>query len=443
MTTEKNGSKPKELSQAQAKGYARDILESISGGSGWDSVTEKFRLLSAGNRKAVLEAVLADVRRSPVKADPQRLLQLCLAGLKFGKSPKPEFVAGMVETVFEVCAAFDTGGRNVGGEILRKLLAAGTGKGDKADAEISHIDLSRLGRSAALPSSLSSLLMDEQADPVIRDSIAVWGRLLGLMISDKGASSEISPEAARRVLQIMSDAALPLPPELVLSVSWIGAIAGGYPETLSRRAPFPALLGSGPAPAGGSPRSEVKPAPKGPRDLLLEGIRKAVDRFESEMEDRRVALSGEIARLTDALARGRSDLENEEAKGRTATQRIRELTEEGRKQRKEITEMEAKLAEAMTELEKWKKEADVLLESRAHQVDDARSESRKEFVRSVRTHLSSLRGFLLELRQAEKSDAAALAATAYDQIIRVLHRQNYLTPDELPRMNGRDSGTPA
>lgn len=441
MTDEIPSGKPKELSQAHARGHARELLESIGGGGQWDAALERFEGLSAGNRKLVLEALQTDRTSVPARGEPSRVLQLGLASLKFGKSPKPDFVLNVVQTVIETCYRFDTGQRSVAGEVLGVLLAASDRENGKSVVDISPLDLARLGRSRAVGEALSSFLAEPGNDSIIRKTIHVWSRLLCAQLASQGLSCGIAPESAQRVLLTMSDPALPLPPELVLSVSWLGRIAGGVPRELRARAAIAALLDAEASSEGrGTDGTTSDRALKGPREVLLAAIEQAIFRFEEDGDQRRSALSAALAQASDELAASRAELAEEQARTRSLMSKIDELTATMHQRAAELASAVTEMDHLRNEMGNWRKEAEVLLESRAHQVDDAKFETRKEFVSSARTHLLSLRGFLLELKKGDTSDVVSLCATAFDQVIRVLHRQGYLAPEELPRLNERDIG---
>lgn len=275
----------------------------------------------------VLEALQADSRSTSVKGEPSKVLQLGLASLKFGKSPKPDFVLGMVQTVLETCSRFDTDERNVAGEVLGALLSSSERENGQALVDISQLDLSRLGRSETVGVALSSFLALPGSDLLIRNTIPVWGRLLCAQLASQGLSSGIAPESARKVLEIMSDTALLLPPELVLSVSWLGLIAGGVPPQLRGRAPIAALLDAvATSQRGATPGIVSDKILKGPRDELLEAIDQAISRFEEEGDQRRSALSAALARASEQLAAGREELAQEQAHTRSLASKLEELS---------------------------------------------------------------------------------------------------------------------
>ncbi len=428
--------KPKEISQAQAKGHAKDLLAGLTGSDAWPDVLQAFEKLSAGNRKTVVEAMAHATGEAP-KADPARLSEFAIAAIRVGGSTKPDFAVSLVQAVMDLCAYFGSTGATTSAGMLRALMSVGdkTKKGGLPDG--AELDLARLAKSPAAASAVCEFLEDSRYESLLKATVPVWARLVAALVAAKGTASGIRPTAAQAVLKLMADPAIALPDDLVLCANWLCLIAGGVPEELARRAPFQYLLrpATAPADAGAKAREQaISEEPTTPRAKLLAEMEGLLKRFESEIEQRRVTLSGEVTRLTTQLSGKEHELENL----RSEIFDLRRELEHALGERHALNEQLDSIAKERraqdAETTKWKKEAAVLLDSRSNQIEQAKSDCRRDFIKAVATHFKSLRGFLLELQSPDRSASGSLAATALDEIIRVLHRQQFIGPEELPRL---------
>jgi hypothetical protein len=436
MTT---SNKPKEISQAHAKGQARDLLAGLAGASVWQESLSAFEALSAGNRRTVIEAMAQALGGTP-KTDPARLSAFAMTAIRVGRSTRSDFAATLIQSVIDLCSAFGTEGAMACSNVLAALLGGTDVATKEGLPDSTELDFGRLAKSAAAGPALSDLLEDVRYKGLLRVALPSWGRLVAALVALRGAGCGIRPTAAAAILKLISDPKVPLPVEIVLSANWLCQIAGGVPEELARRSPFQFLLHS--AGAGEAQRPEAKPnlpqqttpAPTSRRGKLLSGIESLMREFESEMEQRRAVLSGEVSRLGTELAAREKELEKARSEVFDLRRDLLRSREEKQTHQDEIKRFAEERQQLGKDVEKWRKEAEVLLDSRNNQIEQAKSECRRDFTKAAGTNLKSLRGFLLELRASDRSAPASMAATAMDEIIRVLHRQQFVSPEELPRL---------
>ncbi len=449
MATTDRVPKIKEISQAQAKGHARELLELLQDGDGWQPVLQRFGELSAGNRKAVLDAMRQDPIASGVTPDSSRLHALAVAAVRRGRSLRPEFVAALIQAALEVCGLFKQGGWNAGAELLAELLRATTKESGDGFPDVSEIDFSKLAKSETTGRTVSALLVNDKLQEVLSKTAHVWGRMVAALIATRGAACGLESEAAHAVLRLMSDPAQPVPLELVLSATWLGTIAGRMPDDLAKRSPFSSLLSetyrktasegaSSGTSEGGASRPVAKAA--GPREVFLSGVASLLDGYGADGEQKRLALSSEIGRLTMDLAANENELERTKSHVFELNRTVADLRAAANAQASEMSATRKEKAALQAEVAKWKKEVEVLLESRSNQIEHAKAECRKDFIKTTSTNFRGLRGFLIELKANDRSGTASLAATAIDEIIRVLQTQKFVTPEELPRLQSRNQG---
>jgi chromosome segregation ATPase len=247
----------------------------------------------------------------------------------------------------------------------------------------------------------------------------------------------------------MSDPLQPLPVELILACSWLGIVAGGIPDELRGRAPFSALLAAGnrKSPAddekdrgarGENPQRAE--APISSRDLLLSGIENLLRQYESDWEQKRSGLASELTRVRAALTAMETELDRERSENFRLERNNSDLRNAATAQEMEMSAIKDERTKLLSDVDKWKTEVEVILESRSNQIEQAKSECRRDFIKTTRTNLGSLRGLLIELKGQETSGTASLAATALDEVIRVMHSQKFLTPEELPRLQPQSKG---
>jgi len=437
MTT---SNKPKEISQAQAKGQARDLLTGLGGAGTWQEALQGFEALTAGNRRTVIEAMSQAIGQVPPRVDPARLSEFTMTAIRVGRSIKADFALTLIQSVINLCGAFDVQGVAAGSSVLAALLVGEETAKKEGLPDGTELDLGRLAKSTAAGPALSDLLEDERHEGLLKGALPAWSRLVAALVALKGTDCGIRPMAAGAVLKLMADPTIPLPVDIVLSANWLCQIAGGVPEQLAKRSPFQFLLRSsgGSRTTQGEARSDgpkqTVPAPTGPRAQLLSTIEGLMKDFEAEIEERRTVLSREVSRLATELAAREKDLEKVRSDVFDLQRELARAREEKQARKQEIERFGKERQQLEEEVAKWRKEAEVLLDSRSNQIEHARSECRRDFIKAAGTNLKSLRGFLLELRGSDRSAPGSLAATALDEIVRVLHRQQFVLPEDLPRL---------
>lgn len=443
--------KPKELPVKLARAQARDLISALASGEASSSDgLSGFSKMPAAHRRAVLEAMREDPTLRQATLDRARMAELALAALRGATGPV-DFIHSMFDAVFDVCGGLRAGdGDVVARSVLAALLEPQGGNAKSALPSIAELDPVKVVRNATFSSALASFVASPGHEELLRRASGTWGRLLAAMIASKPRSPAMSGEQASATLRFVAAQgrdAVPL--ELVLAVPWLSLIAGGVSDEVDGQGTLAAIphalkLGqsSGPGPEprtaadDGPPRSTLPREPDLPRGIavLLSEFRELLVRYDKDNGDLRRNLSLELEKQARALADAQGRIEKSRDEIASLNAAKRDL--DARLGAAEAREREAneKRRSAEQQLAASGRELNVLIDSKGTQLDDAKAEVRGELKKSALAHLSNLREYLLDMGGVKASGSTGLASTAFDEVIRTLQRQGFVSDTELPRM---------
>ncbi|MHB1141463.1 MAG: hypothetical protein ACYC1T_06895 [Sulfuricaulis sp.] len=452
--------KTKELSKKEASERAKVLVGGLYGGNDWSGLIGGFDRLPASHRRAVLGAakeLSVDRTRSVDKA---RLIEVARSGLRSGPTNKPEFLVSLVEAVLGFCNRFEPReSPGAMGDVLASLLKGGAQHGGEATLEFSVLNPAELAKINEIGTALKQMIQSDHHRETLKKTMNIWGRLLGALLGTRRASVSLGASEALAVLRLMSGLGVSsVPAELMLSVPWLADLAGGVPQDIADGPPFAtipaslkrqaALGDAGTATAGEtkSPPPAEEPDAKQRENRLGSGgvrgtsglfrqIEEVIARYEELAEQRRKNLSDKL----DKAEKEKGDLSSQMETLRSQIIVLDSKRQDLSAQLRNAEQSEATIASERDSLrqerDKWQREMAAVADSRSRQIEDAKVEVRLALKSSILTHLVNLHSYLTELKQSGASDAARYAATAFDEIIRTLHRQNYVTATELPRLH--------
>jgi len=247
-----------------------------------------------------------------------------------------------------------------------------------------------------------------------------------------------------------------MPTELVLLVPWLANLAGGVPDEMAESLPFApipkSLMGNVTtaearitgAMESDSPSAGTELGTSGDDRIAKESLWKtsglygqiqdALNRFEQLTEERKgnlvkklQAADAQIHTLQAQAETNRDQITDLESKRQDLIARLRAAEEN-------VARITAERDTLKQECDRWQRELAVIADSANQQVEDAKAEVRRALKSSILSHLVNLREYLGELDQSGVADAARHATTLFDEVVKILQRQGFVTQTELSRV---------